>query len=174
MKTVRTISKEANQLRVEFQNLVINPFVKEHGSLKGYKGQIYILLPKFSKRLKLYKNVSVEIYNELRHYLLYNQSQRRFNNSFRFLNQLDTVKDFNNSDLSICFKRVWHNGSTARNGEHWKAQTLALRNNIEKFGFTYYRNDYNFYHHNEIESANPFLVKLYDRIINEKLGASND
>jgi len=53
MKNVRTMSKEANQLRVNFQNQIVEPYICENGSLKGYKNQLYLLLPRFNGRIKL-------------------------------------------------------------------------------------------------------------------------
>jgi len=171
MKNVRTMSKEANQLRVNFQNQIVEPYICENGSLKGYKTQLYLLLPRFNGRIKLYKGVDYADYSEFQKYLSQNQSQRRFENKDVFQNQLDIVKSFEKKDLSICFERVWHNGVTEYIGEHWKAQALALRKNIKKYGFTYFENDYNFasHLHSEIETANPFLVKIYEKIIHRKM-----
>lgn len=170
MRNLKNLSPEANQLRSQFQVQVVIPYINKHNGLNGYKGQIYILLPKFDGRLRLYKGVSRDTYSELYNYLFGHQSQRRFSQT-NYSNQLMIVKSFLDYDLTICYNRVWHNGTTVYTGEHWKAQALALRNGIDKYGFTYYDRDYNFgtHLHRKIDTANPFLVKLYEKIIAKKL-----
>ena len=169
MKTLKNLSTDANELRVAFQNQIIIPLIKINNGIRGYKGQIYLLYPKFDRRTKIFKGVSKATYLELYSYLQA-QSQRRFK-QITFKNELMIVKYFINRDLEICFSRVWHNGVTEYSGKHWKAQSLALRNCVDRYGFAFYNHDYNFNsrHHQAIESADPKLVKLYQRIVDHQM-----
>jgi hypothetical protein len=170
MKNLVYLSKEANELRQKFQKTIINPFINENGDLKGYKRQIYLLLPKYDKRNSLCKGVSKETYLELYDYLFQNQSQRIFNN-FCFTNSLHHVRTFENKDFTVCFSRVWHNGVSCYSGNHWAAQAAALFSGVKKYGFRYFSNDYNFRSHNyrEMENANPLLKRIYSKILDRKL-----
>ena len=170
MRTIKSISNEANQLRENFQKLVVNKYIKSNGSIKGYRGQIYILLPKFDKRKRLYKGVAKETYQELYDYLLSTQSQRRFSH-YRFSNSMDIIKSFMLQDFSICYNRVWHNGTTVYSGKHWAAQASALLKGVSKYGFSYYDHDYNFgrYLYEKLENADPFLVSIYTKILDKKM-----
>lgn len=173
MKTIRTISKEANQLRERFQQLVVNEFVKKNGSLKGYTGQIYLLLPDYRKSLKLYKGFSREVFNELKNYLSFEQSQRRFNNQDVFVNELQIVNSFNRDYIKLAYERVWHNAISTNNNKHWSAQAKALYNGIKKYGFRYYENDYNFSYYELLEKADPFLVGIYEKKLAKLLANEN-
>jgi len=171
MKTLRNLSKEANELRERFQNEIIIPYIKSHGSLKGYHGQIYLLLPKYDRKNPFYKNVSRETAERLYRYLCYNQSQRRFAKAFVPFNQLQCVKSFNSDSLQRAFSRVWHNAVSiyGLNNGHWEAQAMALFNKIRQYGFVFYENDYNFGSHlyDRIRKANPFLVSVYEKRIDQ-------
>lgn len=174
MKTIKRLSPEANSLRKKFQNQIVLPYIKRKGSIAGYQGQIYLLLPRFDKRLKLYRNVARDTYEELQHYLSVVQSQRRFAKQENHTNGIIEINRFKKNNLSICYERVWHSGTTCDTGEHWAAQAAALRSGIEKFNFTYYENDYNFSKrlHEQVDNANPLLVSIYSKIIDEKLGSN--
>lgn len=170
MKTVKSISKEANLLREKFQQTTVAEYIKVNGNLRGYKGQLYILLPKFDQRNALYKGVSKATYIELYNYLFFDQSQRRFS-KYSFYNGIDIVKSFIAKDINICFSRVWHNGVSVYSGKHWAAQAAALLKGVEKYGFTYYEHDYNFGSHlfSELRNADTLLVSIYTRILDRKM-----
>ena len=171
MKNIRSLSQEANSLREKFQKEIVIKYIRENGSLKGYKHQIDLMLPDYDKRLRFYKGITKDAYKELHTYLFSNQSQRIFS-KYTFSNDLIEVSKFRARDLSICYNRVWHNGVTAYHGKHWAAQAAALRDAIGIYGFTSYEHDYNFSaeHHKGLNSANPLLKSIYTRIIKEKLG----
>lgn len=171
MKIIKSISKEANLLRENFQNLVVREYIRSNGSLKGYQEQIYLLLPKYDKRTLLYKNFSRETYSELSNYLNYTQSQRRVTNSYKFQNALDIIRDFSAKDFSICFYRVWHNGTICYSGKHWAAQASALFDGIKKYGFAFYEHDYNFNssYYEKLSKADPILKSIYEKILERKL-----
>lgn len=171
MKKIKSLSTEANNLREKFQNLVVNPFIKANGSLRGYKGQIYILLPRFDGRRKLFRGFSKESYRELKNYLFTTQSQRCFVNCDVFENSLTHVRAFENQSFLICYNRVWHNGTTCYTGDHWAAQAAALYDGIKKYDFTYYEHDYNFpsYLYTDLKNANPLLKSIYSKILERKM-----
>jgi hypothetical protein len=171
MKKIKSISDDANQLREKFQKLIVNEFIKTNGSLKGYRCQIYILLPKFDKRLPLYKGIAKETYHELYNYLSQIQSQRRFIKQDYVENYVSIVKTFANQNFSICYNRVWHNGTTSRNYKHWAAQAAALLDGVKKYGFTFYEHDYNFSNrsYNDLNNANPLLKSIYAKILERSL-----
>lgn len=110
MRTIKSISPEANQLREKFQKLIVDEYIKDNGSLRGYKGQLYILLPKYDKKTTLYRGVNRNTYDELYAYLFSNQSQRRFN-TCEFINdlkcrqasQVNLCKDFGKRNCKIEF-----------------------------------------------------------------------
>jgi len=174
MKTIKSISTAANQLRERFQILIVNEYIKLNGSLVGYRGQIYIMLPRYDKKTALYKGFSKETYEELRSYLFRNQSQRRFNHP-EFENCLTNIRAFENKDFSICFNRVWHNGTSCYSGKHWAAQAAALFAGVKKFGFSFYRNDYNFSSRlfEDLEKADRLLKSIYSKILDRKMAELN-
>lgn len=179
MKAIKILSKEANDLRESFQKNYVEKYIKETGSLKGYKRQIYILLPRFDRRRKIYKEVNRETYIELDNYLRRIQSQRVFNSSDNYTNELMIVKYFeSNFSPAMCRSRVWHNGVTCLRktclndylyNKHWAAQARALRNKVKEYSFTYYSNDYNFSRrsHEILNAADEKLVRIYEKIIDK-------
>lgn len=174
MRTIKSISPEANQLREKFQKLMVNEYIKDNGSLKGYKGQLYILLPKYDKKLTLYRGVNRNTYDELYSYLFSNQSQRRFN-TFDFTNDLISIRRFENNNFYICYNRVWHNGTTSYSGKHFAAQAAALYDGVEKYGFRYYANDYNFGSHlyEKMKNADKLLKSIYAKILDREIAKLN-
>lgn len=174
MRTIKSISPEANALREKFQKLIVNEYINDNGSLKGYKGQLYILLPKYNKKLALYMGVNYDTYYELYSYLYSNQSQRRFS-GYDFKNDLIKIKDFENNNFYICFTRVWHNGTTSHSDKHWAAQAAVLYDGIEKYGFRYYSNDYNFGSHlyAKIKNADILLKSIYTKILEREIAKLN-
>jgi hypothetical protein len=178
LKTIKSLSREANELRAKFQQTIVKEHIKREKGIGGYKGQIYFLLPKFDQRNPLYKGVPKSVYCELHEYLFTVQSQKRFS-QYRFFNQLDIVKSFIARDITPCYSRVWHSGvsawstggtsDTAR--KHFAAQAAVLYDGVEKYGFTYYPNDYNFGSHlyQQLKNADPLLVSIYTRILERKM-----
>ncbi len=171
MKNLKILSAKANYLRQKFQKEIVNRYIKENGSLKGYRGQIYLMLPCYSKKEPLYKDIKREVYIELKNYLLYNQSQKKFNNSYSYINKLFYVKEFSYNNLKQAFKRVWHNGINSYGCEDnrvWASQAKAIYNLINYYDFTFYTNDYNFGNHMYEQMnkyADPLMVSIYEKKI---------
>jgi len=174
MRTIKSISPEANKLREKFQKLIVNEYINDNGSLKGYHGQLYILLPKYNKKLALYNGVNYDTYYELYSYLYLNQSQRRFS-AYNFTNDLMKIRQFENGNFQICFSRVWHNGVTSYADKHFAAQAAALFDGIEKYGFRYYSNDYNFGRHlyEKMKNADNLLKSVYAKILEREIAKLN-
>lgn len=179
MKYIRFLSPNANQLREKFQKQIIEPHIRKYGSLNGYNHQIYLLLPKFDGRLRFYRGVSKETYYELDSYLKTNQSQRRFNR-YNYSNGLTAIRAFAVNDFSICYNRVWHNGTTThllednpKRDEHWKAQAAALYEGVVLYSFKFYSNDYNFPSrlYERMRTADPLLKSIYSKILAQRLGS---
>jgi hypothetical protein len=174
MRTIKSISPEANKLREKFQKLIVNKYINDNGSLKGFKGQLYILLPKYNKKLAIYRDVNYDTYYELYSYLYLNQSQRRFS-AYNFTNDLMNIREFETRNFHICFSRVWHNGTTSYSGKHWAAQAAVLYDGIEKYGFRYYADDYNFGSHlyAKIKNADALLKSIYAKILEREIAKLN-
>lgn len=167
----RLLPKQALELLNRFQLMVVFPYIKKYGSLEGYKRQIHYMMPKFDKRLKLYKKVNVETYEIIKDYLRY-QSQRYWRHKRDYSNYILEFRRFKEADHNyLCKERVWHNGVTTYNRLHSASQLVALREGITKYGFKYYENDYNFsdsnYYHFK-QYANPKLINYYSKILKEK------